>query len=204
MDSNDSTREIETLEGLKPYKDLLPQLALGVERVMKQIAGGKPESLQFSYDSILALHENAFKPVVAWAGRIRTRDVQVGLHLPPRHHQVRDLLAQFAGDVEYRVAQLDVNALDLDTLQQLFAFCEGRFTHIHPFIDFNGRVSRMLSWMLVVRLGLPHTLEIVPPEGKPGRRRSLFEALHAYDNKNPGPLEAIWRHRLITAISHPA
>lgn len=200
LDAHNSTREIDTLEGPKPYAELVPLLALGVERVMKQIVKRPPVELKFTYGSILSLHEDAFRSVVHWAGHIRKTNVQVGYHTPPEHYLVRELLRNFADDLEYRVSHLDLDDLDPDEVVRIFAFCEGRFTYIHPFIDFNGRVARLLSWMLVVRLGLPHTMEIVPPEGDLEARRALFEALHAYDLNDRGPLEAIWERRLTATI----
>ncbi|MDB5099708.1 MAG: hypothetical protein JWM80_4129 [Cyanobacteria bacterium RYN_339] len=200
MDAFDSTREIETVDGPKPYSELVPQLALGVEHVMKQIVLRGKDDLRFSFGRILDLHEEAFKRVVAWAGRVRSKDVQVGNHLPPPHYQVRELLKQFADDLEYRVIRLDLDDLDPEEIMRIFAFCEGRFTNIHPFADFNGRVSRLLSWMLVVRLGLPHTMEIVPPSGNDTMRSELFSALNEYDNHNREPLEDIWGRRLLVAM----
>jgi fido (protein-threonine AMPylation protein) len=94
----DSTRIIDTLGGPQPYADLVPQLALGVERVMKQLAlQGSRNAVHFSYGFILELHRAAFGEVVAWAGQPRKTDVVVGEHLPPPFYQIPDLLKRFAG-----------------------------------------------------------------------------------------------------------
>jgi fido (protein-threonine AMPylation protein) len=191
---------MDTLQGPKLYSELVPQLALGVEHVMKQIVLRGRDDQGFSYGRILDLHKEAFKGVVAWAGRVRTKDVQVGNHFPPPYYQVRELLKQFADDLEYRVGKLDLEDLDQEEVMNIFALCEGRFTYIHPFTDFNGRISRLLSWMLVIRLGLPHTIEIVPPQGDGTFRQALFAALNAYDKHNREPLETIWGRRLLAAM----
>ena len=87
--------------------------------------------------------------------------------------------------------------MDADRVAEIFAFCEGRFTNIHPFEDFNGRVSRMLSWALVLRLRLPAHVEIVPPEGDEAGKSALLSALNSFDNRDYQPLEEIWRDRLL-------
>ena len=179
MHDIDSTREIDTLDGPKLYNELVPVLALGVERVSKALVVRGPDDLRFSFGQVVWLHEEAFKEVVAWAGQIRNKDVAVGRHLPPPFYLVRNQLKEFADTLEYRVARLDLENLDPHEVVDIFATCEGRFTNIHPFRDFNGRVSRMLSWMLVLRLRLPPSMLVVPPDGDLELKRELFETLFA-------------------------
>ncbi len=72
-------------------------------------------------------------------------------------------------------------------------FAEGRLLHIHPFEDFNGRVTRLLLIELTCRLDLP---EVDPAVSREERSR-YFPALRAYDRGDPQPLAGIWRHRFL-------
>lgn len=196
LDHHNSTRTIDTLAGPKPYLELIPDLALGVEGVMKRLAEQPEKTHHFSFAYLLDLHRNAFGHLVGWAGQLRAVEVQVGLHFPPHPNQLPELLRNFGDDLEYRASQLDDDRLDPVEVAELFAFSEGRFLHIHPFRDFNGRVARLLSWSIVLRLRLPAHLELVTPDGDVDARKAFFEALAAWDRHQFGPLTDIWRDRL--------
>jgi CRISPR-associated endonuclease/helicase Cas3 len=201
LTSDNSTNIINTKTGERRYSELLPDLALGVERVGKAIALKRREEIRFSYGAILDIHEDAFEEIVAWAGRPRKEDVTVGYHLPPPHWQVRGLLRDFADDLQYKVDQIEKSGITIENLADIFTFCEGRFTHIHPFEDFNGRVSRLLSWMLVLRFDLPRDLDLIPHAGDEDGKGEVIDALRAYDAKNWAPLTQIWRRRLEEAAT---
>lgn len=200
---HDGTRLLDTVDGPQSYSSLVPILALGVEHVMKQLAGLQAAEIRFSFGFIMNLHREAFGKVVPWAGRLRTQQVQIRAHEPPPPHQVASMLRLFADDLEYRVARIDPNDLNLEEIASLFAFCEGRFVHIHPFLDFNGRVSRMLTWALVLRLSLPPATPLVPSEGDSDGRQRLLDALAAYDNGNKTLLEGLWYERLQAGLLSP-
>lgn len=72
-------------------------------------------------------------------------------------------MRQYCEDLEFRLSSLDVNSLLTDLFLETLAFAEGRFLSIHPFLDFNGRVARMLLFALCYRLDLP-PVELVPNE----------------------------------------
>jgi CRISPR-associated endonuclease/helicase Cas3 len=79
-----------------------------------------------------------------------------------------------------------------DLLLETLGFAEGRLLSIHPFTDFNGRVTRLLLRELLRQLELP-PVDLVPtdPAGEAAHRA----ALQAGDNLNWLPLMKVWQQR---------
>jgi Fic family protein len=84
-------------------------------------------------------------------GECRQHDVIVGRHVPPPHEQLGRYLARF--DTAY-------TAPHLSTLRKVQAVgaAHHRFLWIHPFLDGNGRVARLMAHALLKRLGVGTSL----------------------------------------------
>lgn len=84
-------------------------------------------------------------------GEWRKRDVQVGRHLPPEYDRLARFMARF--DSAYGSPPLS------KTRQiQTVGAVHHRFLWIHPFLDGNGRVARLMSHALLERLGIGTSL----------------------------------------------
>ncbi len=88
-------------------------------------------------------------PVVP--GEWRTREVEVGRHLPPEHTDLARFMVRF--DRAY-------TSPPLNSFRQIQAVgaVHHRFLWIHPFLDGNGRVARLMSHALFKRLGIGTSL----------------------------------------------
>ena len=88
-------------------------------------------------------------PVVP--GEWRKHDVVVGLHVPPEHGDLPRFMARFDGAYQYS---------SLSKIRQIQAVgaVHQRFLWIHPFLDGNGRVARLMSHALFKRLGIGTSL----------------------------------------------
>ena len=84
-------------------------------------------------------------------GALRQRDVEVGRHLPPAHGELPRFLARF--DQAYSAAGLS----RFRRIQAVGAV-HHRFLWIHPFLDGNGRVARLMTHALLKRLGVGTSL----------------------------------------------
>jgi Fic family protein len=80
-------------------------------------------------------------------GAWRDRPVEVGEHIPPEVARLPDFLARFAEAYRGCTRQ---NPSSIATI----AASHHRFAWIHPFVDGNGRVARLLTDALVERSGL--------------------------------------------------
>lgn len=79
-------------------------------------------------------------------------------------------------------------------LTEALAFAEGRLLSIHPFRDFNGRVTRMLLFSLLYRFDLP-PVKLIPDEKDSAGTNEYLSALTEADRMNWQPLIMVWRKR---------
>ena len=187
-----ATRYIETSVGILSYRELAPLLAERVADTELAISDRRFADLPL-HDLLLELHHRICVGLTpGMAGRWRLRDVRVGDHQAPPYWQVPMLMRTYAVDLEARFAGPD--DYSGEPLIDDLAFAEGRLLHVHPFEDFNGRVSRLFLIELLYRLDLP---VIDTAASSPEDTRRYFAALQAYfyDRHDPRPLSAIWRHR---------
>lgn len=80
-------------------------------------------------------------------GEWRKRDVEVGQHLPPEYDRLAQFMARF--DIAYGSPPLG-KSRQIQTVGAV----HHRFLWIHPFLDGNGRVARLMSHALFKRLGI--------------------------------------------------
>lgn len=184
-----ATRAVETTRGLLTYAQLAPLLAERVLAVEQRIAARDFQSRELDGEFTRQLHALIAGDLVPdWAGQWRTIAVQVGAHEAPAPHEIPLLMRNYADDLATRLDHLTDDLL-LETL----AFAEGRLLSIHPFRDFNGRVTRLFLRELLLRLDLP-PVDLVPTT--PADEADYFASLRAGDTLNWQLLSAIWRQRL--------
>ncbi|RJQ55479.1 MAG: hypothetical protein C4526_03520 [Nitrospiraceae bacterium] len=189
------TRFIESSLGIKSYSELAPYLAKGVERVMASLLEQHPEELKITSEFVCKLHKDAFEELFpSWAGRYRDREVAVGIYNPPPYFEVPVLMRGYCDDLEFRLSSLGPKPQITNGLLETLSFAEGRFLSIHPFLDFNGRVTRMLLFSLLYRLDLP-PVQLVPDEKDEKGKSEYLDALAKADIMDWQPLIDIWRKR---------
>ena len=80
-------------------------------------------------------------------GAFRSRSVKVGQHIPPDHQYVPQLMQQFCDIYHPRKFQGDKKVTAVLSAHHRLAW-------IHPFVDGNGRVARLLTDALLDQIGL--------------------------------------------------
>ncbi len=186
------TRYLDTTLGILSYAELAPHLALRVEALQHAIGEGEFDASPLSEDLLLQLHRGICGDLTPdLAGRWRVTDVVVGSHEPPPALRVGQLMREYVLDLAARLEHLpaEPDALWLEAL----AFAEGRLLSIHPFADFNGRVTRVFIDWLTRRLRLP---DIDPTPADAAATERYLAALRAGDERRWQPLMDIWRERL--------
>jgi len=107
-------------------------------------------------------------------GELRQCEVEVGRHIPPTHRSLPRFLARFAEG--YRTD-------NLDPLERILAVAAShhRLAWIHPFLDGNGRVTRLFSHACLIRVKTDgHRLWMVS-RGLARRRDEYMAALAGGD-----------------------
>ena len=186
-----ATRHLETTLGILSYRELAPHLSERVVSVELEILDGAFSERPLDEALILDIHTRLCSDLTpAMAGRWRGSEVRVGTHLPPSPYRLAPLMRDYALDLAARMQA--THEAPGERLLEVLAFAEGRLLHIHPFEDFNGRVSRLFLIELLQRLALP-VVTLAPQEGAATQR--YFDALRAFDHNDPRGLIALWQER---------
>ena len=187
-----ATRFIETTRGVLSYSQLAPILAERVLVIERAIASGEFEGVAITPQFICDMHRRLCGDLVPdWAGLWRSSEVRVGDHTPPPAHSVRALMVDYVADLQARLIE-GVAETQPGLLTEHLAFAEGRLLSIHPFMDFNGRVTRLLLRELLCRFELPDV--DLTPTGPEAIARCIG-ALREADALNWSPLRGIWELR---------
>lgn len=138
-----------------------------------------------SIEFVCRLHKRMFGNTWRWAGTFRSTEKNIGID-PAR---IQPALLDLLKDVE---TQLEHKSYPLDEIAARFSH---RLVSIHPFANGNGRLSRTMADLLLVRQGAERFSwgagNNLVAEGD--ARRAYLDALRAADTRNYGPLLAFVR-----------
>lgn len=130
-------------EGKAP--DVWPASSEYARWLHREFCSRLPEEL------LVVTHPETNETVRVEPGALRTRGVQVGHHVPPDAADLPRFLARF--EEAYAPVRLS-------KIQRIVAVAAAhhRFLWIHPFLDGNGRVARLMSYALLERVGVGSSL----------------------------------------------
>ena len=188
-----ATRYVETRLGVLSYAELAPHLARNVLALEKRIEDGEFDQAALDDALLLRFHGLICGDLVPKLAGWRRTNVTVGEHEPPDFFKVPALVREYGLDLQARVSAAgEAGEILLETL----AFAEGRLLFIHPFADFNGRVTRVWLREILRRLDLP-PVQLAPDEKSV--RDEYLAALRAADRGDWRPLMGVWRRRFENA-----
>jgi|GEM_PF-1989472 len=178
---NQTPASNETKLGILNHNDLSEQEAVGLTRTWDYLIKHQDENLNAQL--INDAHKYGFDFLYTWAGKYRTTTPLVGNIEPPAPHLIRELTHNLFEDLNYRIKE--INADDLSSVVKLLAWFEHKYIVIHPYTNTNGRMGRMLSNYILIRLGYP----LISYSNRSSNREAYIEAIRAADAKNYNPLE---------------
>lgn len=186
-----ATRHVETRLGILSYAQLAPHLALNVQALEERIEDGAYSNAPLDDRLLLEFHQIICGDLVPQLTGWRQVEVTVGSHAPPECFRVPALTREYGLDLEARLSTL--RRPFEDVVFECLGFAEGRLLSIHPFADFNGRVTRVWLRELIRRLGLP-PVQLAPITATD--TNAYLVALQAGDRNDWRPLSAIWQRRI--------
>lgn len=149
----------ETAFGIIPRSKLIELEKEGIKKAQEYIIQLSKNGTKITPELILEVHKTGFGWIFPyWAGKFRTIDVNVGNYEPPHYSRIFGLIKLLFDDLEERFRHLPSPKEEEQFLAEvisLVAWFQHRFVWIHPFQDYNGRIARLLTNLILLNLGLP-------------------------------------------------
>ena len=137
----------EEKQGLIPWITSRSELneieSLGIFNAERWLLTSKKKDI-LSEKFIKLLHKKMFEGIWEWAGKFRTKEVNIG-KIPPYAIPVE--LQKLFDDVNYWIENKTYSPLEIG------ARFHHRLVYIHPFPNGNGRHSRIMADLLMQKMG---------------------------------------------------
>jgi Fic family protein len=130
-----------------------------------------------------------------WAGKYRNIQVTFSGKEALPYYQIPESVTNLCKDLEERIKQLpDPDREEfIVEMGKLLAWFQHRFVVIHPFQDYNGRIARMFTVLILLTRNLP-PIEIKAES--PTDRKRYITAMQDADAGNFSTLEELIGHAL--------
>lgn len=158
----------------------------GLEMVQKIILNNP--KIDIEPKLILKIHKESFGWIFPdWAGKYRTIRVEFSGKEAVLPHKISELMINMCFDLKARLKHLNSGKNNyVEEIVELLSWFQHRFVWIHPFQDYNGRVARMLTILILLKLNLP-PIEIKAETGL--ARKRYLGAMYAADEGDYSKLE---------------
>jgi len=157
--------------GGKPLKDHLEAKndAEAFDLMVKLVHAKKP----LSQDIIQQIHEIVTKGILGESGKYRTENVGItgSKNTSPSYYKIVKLMEEYISNIK---------ELKLHPIKKA-AFIHHELVRIHPFLDGNGRVSRLITNLYLMKEGYP------PIVLKKEDRRKYYRVLQRADESDLSP-----------------
>lgn len=182
----------ETAFGILSRSKIIPLEAEGTKKALQYVIRLSEKRVKITPELIQDIHQKGFGFIFPdWAGKFRIVDVTVGEYEPPHYSKIAVLIRNLCDDLEERlkhIPSLEDEERFLAEVISLLAWFQHRFVWVHPFKDYNGRLARLLTNLLVLNFGLP-ALEIKAETGQD--RQKYIKAMKAADQHDFSKLEKL-------------
>lgn len=158
----------------------------GLELIHKRVS--QNQKIEITPQLILDIHKESFGWIFPdWAGKYRNIRVEFSGKETVLPHQIPELMINLCANLKERLIFLQPNKEGyIERVVELLAWFQHQFVWIHPFQDYNGRIARMITLLILLTLNLP-PIEIKADTGND--RKRYLEAMYAADDGNYAKLE---------------
>ncbi|MCA1773974.1 MAG: Fic family protein [Halomonas sp.] len=133
--------ELQKLIEQKEAPDVDPTSGEYIRWLHREFCSRLPEDL------LWAENPDTKENIAVIPGEYRTTHVQVGRHIPPEHERIEAYMKRFHDKYSHE-------NLSRSQYPIAVAAAHHRLLWIHPFIDGNGRVTRLLSHAMLLKCGI--------------------------------------------------
>lgn len=160
----------------------------GLELIHELVSQNK--KVEITSGLILDIHKESFGWIFPdWAGKYRNIRVEFSGKETVLPHQIQELIVNLCANLKERLIFLQPNDSDyIERIVELLSWFQHQFVWIHPFQDYNGRVARMLTLLILLMLNLP-PIEIKAETGED--RKRYLEAMYSADDGDYTKLEGL-------------
>ncbi|MEK7543528.1 MAG: Fic family protein [Patescibacteria group bacterium] len=197
----------ETAFGIIPRSKLLQLEIEGTKRGLMYLHDvmQQQKSVAITPQFICVLHGVAFGWIFPdWAGKYRKIQVTYSGKEAAPYYQLPELMTNLCRDLDERLRQLPnpTGEAFIVEVTNLLAWFQHGLVFIHPFQDYNGRIARMITILILLNLNLP-PIEI-KAETKMDRIRYII-AMQRADDGDFIKLESLIHQALQEALErfHP-
>ncbi|MDO8639157.1 MAG: Fic family protein [Candidatus Daviesbacteria bacterium] len=187
----------ETAFGILPRSEIVKLEVEGIKKAQQYIIKLSNRKTKITPQVILDIHKQGFGFIFPdWAGKFRTVDVTVGEYDPPHYSKIAVLVKNLCDDLEERLKHIPLPENEerfLAEVISLLAWFQHHIVWIHPFKDYNGRIARLLTNLLLLNLGLP--MLTIKAETSKDRNRYI-QAMKKADNHDLSKLESLLANAL--------
>lgn len=191
----------DTKFGILSRRELVKLEIRGIQRGLKYLISLSGRNIEITPQLIMRLHQKSFGWIFPkWAGKFRKIEVEFSGKQAPPFFNVPVLIKNLCDDLAERLKHIPSRKQPEKFLKEiisLVAWFQHGFVWIHPFNDYNGRTSRLLSNLLLLKFDLP-AIEI-KIESKKDRDAYIY-ALQSADNGDYSILEEIAANTLDEAL----
>lgn len=179
----------QTRLGILPRDKVIELEIRGIRKGFLFLEKITPRS-KISINLITKVHKLCFGDILQEAGRLRTTQVEFSGKEAVHFSHVPEQINNLCADTETQINSLPDNNRQkfIDEVVKLLAWFQHRFVSIHPFLDYNGRIARLFTNFILMKLNLP-IIEI-KIENKNDRMRYI-NALQKADNFDYSSFEKI-------------
>ena len=163
----------------------------GTKKGLQMLQKIAESSRHLTAEFINEIHKDCFGDIFQEdAGKFRTTQVTYSSKEAPHYSKLYEMMKNLCEDTEFALLHLP-NKEDegyISKLVEIIAHFQHRFVFIHPFVDYNGRMARLFTNYLLMRIGLPITEIKVDSEAD---RKSYITALQKADVGDYAEIEDI-------------
>lgn len=191
----------QTKVGILPRHEVISLEITGTKKGFTLLQKIAEKDRKLSSDFVKEIHMACFEDILMEnAGRFRSVQVTYSSKEAPHYSKIPEMLKVLCEDTEYVLAHLPSSddELYINKLVEILAHFQHRFVSIHPFVDYNGRMARLFTNYILMRLKLPIFEIKVESETD---RKTYITALQKADDGDYSELENLIASALAESLA---